>query len=183
LGWLWAIGLGVDGESLSGQLLVLALLVLGVTAPGCVLLFHLLYRLRGTSSWVRKWVSGKLCIPDARVLFQVVLAYSLNFLVLGLVLRVVCAALAPSVRLDYLFLTAAFAFAWLAGYLAPGLPAGLGAREGVLSAFLAGHLPEVELLNVLLGIRLATVAGDVLSFALGSWLARVHLRSSEVHSI
>ena len=183
LGWLWTTRPGVGVESVPEQLLVLAVLVLGVTVPGSALLFRLLYSLGGKSRRMRKWISGNLRFPKVRVLLEVVLAYSLNFLVLGLVLQVVCAALGSSARADYLFLAAAFAFAWMAGYLTPGLPAGLGAREGVLSVLLAGHLPDTELLNVLLGMRLATLVGDLLSFALGVWLARMHLGSGEVHTL
>lgn len=183
LGWLMAKDSAWAESHVLGQTLGLALMVLGLAVPVCAVLFRFLRYLRGHSAWVRKWVSEGLRFPGVWGICQVLLAYALNFLVLGLALFLVCAALVPAMRMDYFFLTAAFAFAWLAGFLAPGLPAGLGAREGVLSIFLAGHMPEVDLLNVLLGMRLATVGGDILSFALGAVLARYHLRPAEKHQV
>ncbi|MGD9759607.1 MAG: lysylphosphatidylglycerol synthase domain-containing protein [Comamonas sp.] len=181
LGWFLARDSAFTESHVLGQTLGLALMVLGLAVPLFAVFFRLLRHLRGRSAWIRKWVSEGLRLPGLWGICQALMAYTLNFLILGLGLFLVCAALVPAVQLDYFFLTAAFAFAWLAGFLAPGLPAGLGAREGVLSIFLAGYIPEAELLNVLLGMRLATVGGDILSFALGVVLARYHLRQVEKH--
>lgn len=176
LGWLCAMGPGLAGSGVLGQTLGLTLLVLGLAIPACVVLLRVLRSLRRKSEWVGKWISEDLRFPGLGAVCQAALAYALNFLVLGLSLWLLCATLSPAARFDYLYLTAAFAFAWLAGFMAPGLPAGLGAREGVLGIFLSGYLPEAELLNVLLGMRLATMGGDLLSFGLGLGLARIHLR-------
>ena len=173
MGWSWMRGTA-GGDIVSS--LFLTGIILLVAVPACVLAFRLLIGLRRRMRWVAKWISADLRFPRLATLLRVVLAYCLNFFVLGLALLVVCRVLGPSGRPDYLLLTGAFALAWLAGYLAPGLPAGMGAREGVLSALLADQFPGSELLNILLGMRLATVLGDVLSFALGLWLARRYLR-------
>jgi hypothetical protein len=183
LGWLIAKDSVSAGSHVLWQTLGLALMVLSLAVPVCAVLFRFLRHLRSHSAWVRKWVSEGLRFPGVWGICQVLLAYALNFLVLGLALFLVCAVLVPAVQLDYFFLTAAFAFAWLAGFLAPGLPAGLGARESVLSIFLAGHMPEADLLNVLLGMRLATIGGDILSFALGVVLARYHLSPEKEHQV
>ena len=175
LGWLWAMEPGLAGSGILGKTLGLTLLVLGVAIPASGILFRVLQSLRSKSAWLEKWISADLLFPGFHAVCQAVLAYALNFLVLGLALWLICVTLSPAAKLDYLYLTAAFAFAWLAGFMAPGLPAGLGAREGVLGIFLSGYLPEADLLNVLLGMRLATMGGDLLSFALGLGLARMHL--------
>lgn len=175
VGLLWMTNPGkADGDVLSHTLL-LTLTLLGVVLPGTALCFRMLSSLRGRSAWLQKWVSEDLRFPSFWVVLQATLAYSLNFLVLGAVLLMVCSAFSPSAGLGYFSLTAAFALAWLVGFLAPGLPAGLGAREGMLGILLAGQIPETELLNVLLGMRLATIGGDLLSFALGAWLTKRYL--------
>lgn len=58
----------------------------------------------------------------------------------------------------------AFIVAWLAGFITPGAPAGIGVREGVLLYLLAGLAPETELLLLVLLSRLVSVLGDLLFF-------------------
>ena len=64
------------------------------------------------------------------------------------------------------FVAAAFAYviAWLAGFLVPGSPAGLGVREVVLLYLLSGHYPESTLLILILASRIVTTFGDVLFY-------------------
>ena len=70
-------------------------------------------------------------------------------------------------RPGLLFLTGAFAAAWLAGFLAPGVPAGLAVREGVLAALLSQQLPAAVALGLPMALRVAAVCGDGLAFAAG----------------
>ena len=58
----------------------------------------------------------------------------------------------------------AFILAWLAGFITPGAPAGIGVREGVLLFLLEGLAPETELLLLVLLSRLVSVLGDLLFF-------------------
>ena len=175
LGWFWAVEPGLIGNSALEQTLVLVLLILSLAIPASGILFRSLRSMRGKWAWLEKWISEGLHFPSLWTVCQMVLAYALNFFVLGLALWLICVTVDPVGKPDYLYLTAAFAFAWLSGFMAPGLPAGLGAREGVLAIFLSGHFSEPELLNVLLGMRLATIGGDLLSFCLGLVLAKVYL--------
>lgn len=65
-----------------------------------------------------------------------------------------------------------FAAAWVAGFVTPGAPAGLGVREAVLVAGLAPlYGPEVALALPLL-FRLASVLGDGAGFVAGTLLRR-----------
>lgn len=73
----------------------------------------------------------------------------------------------------------AYVLAWLAGFLTPGVPAGVGVREAVLILLLGSGINEPDLiLAVLLG-RLVTVAGDIVFFGLAMLLNGEH-RQSEV---
>lgn len=69
-------------------------------------------------------------------------------------------------------LSGLFAAAWVAGFIAPGAPAGLGIREAVLVAGLNPlYGPEVALALPLL-CRLVSVLGDGAAFLVGTLLRR-----------
>lgn len=63
----------------------------------------------------------------------------------------------------------AFVVAWLAGFVTPGAPAGLGIRETLLLVMLGAIAPEGPLLLTIVVHRTLTVAGDLLHF-LAAWL-------------
>lgn len=96
--------------------------------------------------------------------------YALNIALTGVGLWLVAKALMepnqqpPSI----LFLTGAFASTWILGFLAPGSPAGLGVREGVLSAWLGALMPASQAIILILMLRIATTVGDLTNFAWGS---------------
>jgi hypothetical protein len=69
-------------------------------------------------------------------------------------------------------LAGVFAAAWVAGFITPGAPAGLGVREAVLAGGLRPlYGPEVALALPLL-FRMVTVTGDGVALALGTLLRR-----------
>lgn len=96
--------------------------------------------------------------------------YVLNIALTGLGLWLVAKALlgasyhGPTI----LFMTGAFASTWIFGFLAPGAPAGLGVREGVLSAWLAAAMPASQAIILILILRIATTLGDLINFSWGS---------------
>lgn len=67
-------------------------------------------------------------------------------------------------------LSGAFVLAWLAGYVTPGAPAGLGIREGILLFILGDSVPELELLLAVVLGRVITIAGDVMFMLATTWL-------------
>lgn len=65
-----------------------------------------------------------------------------------------------------------FCAAWLAGFLTPGAPAGLGVRELILANGLSPLVgPEAAAMTALL-LRLVTTAGDAIVFAIGLLLLK-----------
>jgi uncharacterized membrane protein YbhN (UPF0104 family) len=64
----------------------------------------------------------------------------------------------------WLLIGGAYVIAWLAGFVTPGAPAGLGIREMVLLILLKGFVNEADLLMAVLSGRLITVTGDLLFF-------------------
>ncbi|WP_197456805.1 hypothetical protein [Cephaloticoccus primus] len=68
-------------------------------------------------------------------------------------------------------LCGSYVISWLAGFITPGAPAGVGVREFVLLFLLKGLVTESDLLLVIVLGRAVTVVGDVLFF-LGALLIR-----------
>lgn len=63
-----------------------------------------------------------------------------------------------------------YTISWLAGFITPGSPAGVGLRELALIFFLKNHLPEPEVLMLVLLSRCVTGLGDTLFFFGTRWL-------------
>ncbi|HDM8223452.1 TPA: hypothetical protein P0E24_003950 [Vibrio campbellii] len=71
-------------------------------------------------------------------------------------------------------LIAYFVIAWLAGFMTPGAPAGLGVREAVLLVLLGTTAYQETLLLAVLLSRIVTVLGDLLFFAIASFYRPRH---------
>lgn len=97
-------------------------------------------------------------------------AYVCNYFLMGLGLYLVARHVAPEQVSSYLFLTAAFALSWLAGFITPGAPAGLGIREGVMVAILSSQYEPAVAVSLVLAQRLATTLGDLIGLGFGSLL-------------
>jgi hypothetical protein len=94
--------------------------------------------------------------------------YILNYLVFGTGITIMVLMLLPGQHAQWLLLTGCFALAWVIGFFAPGAPAGLGVREGVLLALLQFSYARPDALLIVIALRLATTAGDILCFLGGS---------------
>lgn len=93
----------------------------------------------------------------------------LCFAVLGSVLWLQASVVFGHPEVDWLQLTLLFTLAWTAGYIVPGAPGGLGVREAVMLKLLAPQLGISVVLGLSLVMRLSSMGGDALAFALG-WL-------------
>lgn len=107
--------------------------------------------------------------PGVGVVAKALAAYSLNYLMIGLGLWLVAQAAGMSPALDLPLVTAAFALSWLLGFLAPGAPAGLGVREGIMLLLLAGATADSEAITFVLLARVVTLLGDAVCY-LASWV-------------
>lgn len=111
-------------------------------------------------------------LPGARVALPALAAYAFNYVLIGIGLWLLAGAAGLPKTVDLPLVTAAFALSWLLGFLAPGAPAGLGVREGILVMLLGGTTDDGLLLAFVLLARLTTMLGDAVNFALGSvWFA------------
>jgi hypothetical protein len=99
-------------------------------------------------------------------LSKVIVILGLNlsiFLILGLVLL-----LLQQLTLDYevslLTYTIAFAISFIAGFVVPGSPGGLGVRETIFVLLMAPKITEVNALNLIVSVRLISVFADVVIY-------------------
>ena len=97
-------------------------------------------------------------------------AFYLAFLVLSGLIFVLTLSLAEGRAIDASAVPltiGAYVVAWLAGLLTPGAPAGLGIREAVLLALLAGIASGPVVLTAVLVGRVITVCGDLMFYTAG----------------
>ncbi len=105
------------------------------------------------------------------------LAYALNYAVVGAGLYGVALAAAGVAPAALPFFIGVLALSWIAGFVAPGAPAGLGVREGVMAALLTPTLDSTRALETILAFRVATTLGDLLGLAWGAALYAVERRA------
>lgn len=119
--------------------------------------------------WMSRMMRAIGPLPNARATLLSFFSYCLNYLLIGMGIWVIGQSLGLGESGTYALLTAAFALAWLLGFVVPGAPAGLGVREGVLTLLLASVVEQSHILALVIAIRLMSVIGDGLCFGAGLW--------------
>ena len=95
---------------------------------------------------------------------KVYLFYFIFFLIAGLLLAVI-----TNIFLDINFIITAkliviFSIAWIAGFIIPGAPGGIGVREAVIIFFITPIIGEAQSIAVAIALRFITLLGDVWFF-------------------
>lgn len=157
-----ALGAWLAAASASAILLASALLTAAAIAGG-VALARAYRTYRATAAEDRERPAAV-----ARRLGTALGLYVLNFLLLGAGLTALATGGIGAPSDSWFFLTGALAVAWIAGFVVPGSPGGVGVREAVLVAELSPEMGAAGALGVALLLRLATVAGDVVAFIAGN---------------
>jgi len=142
-----------------------------LSLPAVLFLLPLaLKKMIGIASRRSTWIGERFRdnrIPNGRVQTLALAAYMVNYLLIGIGFLLIVRVMDVGPTLGYAKLTAAFTASWIAGFIAPGVPAGLGVREGVMTIMLAEGSPDQTLLGAITVMRVATVLGDLLWFFLG----------------
>jgi len=97
----------------------------------------------------------------------VMLLYVCAYLAIGASATTLAGGLYPATRPDFALLTAAFAIAWVVGFVTPGAPAGIGVREALLMLMLGPGMGTANASLFILALRIATTLGDILCFVAG----------------
>jgi uncharacterized membrane protein YbhN (UPF0104 family) len=99
---------------------------------------------------------------------KVSLLYVACSLCMGLIMQWQSIYLFAAVPTPLLQVSGFFALAWLAGYLIPGAPAGLGVREFMMALLFTPIFGEGTALALGVTLRVATTLADALAFITGS---------------
>lgn len=118
---------------------------------------------------IAKKISGgeRIAEPRFRTAFAVAGLFLICFLIIGIVLKFHANWLFNTDELSVLQFTAIFAVAWVAGYIVPGAPAGLGVREALMILLFSPLLGPAVAVGLSISLRIATTMGDGLAFLIG----------------
>jgi hypothetical protein len=108
--------------------------------------------------------------PGQQHTLRINIAYLLYFVIMGVICYLSMHALGLS-QLSWLTVSGLYAAAWLAGYVVPGAPGGLGVREAVFVLLSNGIYQPHEALLLIAVIRLIAVFGEVLCYLLAARLS------------
>jgi glycosyltransferase 2 family protein len=113
----------------------------------------------------RKTGLTRLPRPTVAVLGTCLALYAMSFGCWGLSFELLARGLfGAGSDLTWLRVVPAFALSWVAGFVTPGAPAGLGVREALLVAGTAPLYGPGTALSAALALRLVTVLGDGIAF-------------------
>lgn len=110
----------------------------------------------------------QMVLPGNGALAYALSIYILNYVVFGTGITAMVILLLPDLPAQWFLLTGCFALAWVVGFFAPGAPAGLGVREGLMLGLLQFSYSRPDALLIVIALRIATTLGDVLCFAVGA---------------
>lgn len=108
-------------------------------------------------------------MPPLRKLILGLLLAVLFFLNMGLILLIIVHLISGQGGAEVMFIAV---ISWLAGYITPGAPGGIGVREFVMLFLLRPLMPEADALIVVGLFRLTTTFGDLVFFAGGEIVRR-----------
>jgi len=122
-----------------------------------------------------KRLSGgrRIAIPRLSTALMVAALFLLCFVLLGLILKLQAQWFFGVTNGGLLELTCLFAIAWIAGYLVPGAPGGLGVREAMMVLLLSPTLGAGVAVGLGVTLRVTTTAGDAVAFSLGLLFKRL----------
>lgn len=115
----------------------------------------------------------KLLIPSRYAVVKVCSLYLLTFFCVGLILDWHAQALFGAENSSIFLATVFFSWSWVAGYITPGAPAGLGVREAVLVGTLSSLYGPGAAVGVAVSLRLVTTLGDGIVFLVALLASRV----------
>jgi len=115
-------------------------------------------------------MAANLAAPAANRMIQVFLL-SGAFMIVMAGIAMVC-ALIIGAHQTIALIGGAYLLAWCAGFVAPGVSAGIGVREAVLIFLLSGHVGVGEATALAIVMRLVTTLGDGLFFLAAFGLKR-----------
>ncbi len=128
----------------------------------------------GIMAFLARRYRMRIGLGSLRTLAGVFAGYLVFFAAASLLLYGLFARISPagSEAIGYIPVLGVFCLSWVAGFVVPGAPGGLGIREAVIVATLSAPAGEGAALAAALLLRVITVGGDLLSFCYSFWRRR-----------
>ncbi|MBT5049334.1 MAG: flippase-like domain-containing protein [Rhodospirillaceae bacterium] len=115
-----------------------------------------------------RWIGPTpLHLPGVPALVACFGVHTMLYLLMGGMLFLLTHQLFGVASADYWLLTGIFAVAWVAGFIVPGAPGGLGVREAILVAAMGPFYGGATAVAIAILLRLITTVGDGIGFLLG----------------
>lgn len=176
--WLVATGLAVGGAGLLVFLDTQNWVQLAIPHPAWLMVLGLLVM---ASPWAGLWFINRFIpalstwlgqgqavrLPTFGTAFWVATGFVVCFFVFGLMLKLQALFLFNIDSGSVWTFTFLFTSAWVAGYLLPGAPGGLGVREAITIVLFSPVVGPGAAVGLSITMRLATVLGDGLAFLVG----------------
>lgn len=119
---------------------------------------------------------GVIATPKLLTAVFVAVLFLLCFVIMGLILKLQAQWFFGVTKGNVFELTCLFSVAWLAGYLLPGAPAGLGVREAMMVLLLSPVLGAGTAVGLGITLRVTTTVGDAVTFMLGVSMRKLNAR-------
>jgi len=155
------------GNSLHAHLPLLGLAAVTVLASVVGLTLAIKYIPQLTRRFFPNGVTHEIAPPSIRAMLRAALAYSANYILIGISFFCIAKASGSNDSASPVLFVAAFSLSWLAGFVTPGAPAGLGIREAAMAAILAPFIEHSVALSAIVAFRIASTAGDLFSLLWG----------------
>lgn len=153
----------------------LALAITAVSTGGMVALLWRFYP--GTRNMIRDFLSSRNIVlspaEDACSVLQASLWHVVSFTIGAGAVCCIILGLTHAFPVSYPSIVGAYSLAWLAGFLLPGAPAGLGVREAVLVLAIGPGVGDETATVTALLLRVATTLGDGAALATGLVVRRL----------
>lgn len=157
---------GFEGGMMVGSLMIFAVSLVAVHPRVLHSLTLQLMKRFGVSSAIERGVF--------RDTVKTIIFSLINWGILGLTIYVICIAVSPHTNGGgYFYVTTAYAFAGMAGFLAFFAPSGIGVREAILIEALSPQMPLEDAALVAALARLVSTIGELGSAALFSLIVSV----------
>jgi uncharacterized membrane protein YbhN (UPF0104 family) len=123
---------------------------------------------RWRPTWLLRLIGdADVVLPSVWPTLACVAIYCMGFSIGGAVLDLIAQYLLAAANSHYVLLTGVFAVAWVAGYIVPGAPGGLGVREAIQVAALGPIFGDGTAVALALIFRVCTVTADGVAFLIG----------------
>lgn len=125
-----------------------------------VLTIAVIYLVIGKSAFIKRAL--RILFKTSAITFVFFILYGSLFLIIAYTLGI-----DPSIQVHYICL-----IGWIVGYVAIGMPAGIGVREAILLLLLSPLIPDEQALILIACFRLVTTGGDFVLYLIGIMMSR-----------